>query len=196
MDAPTTAPTSLPPQDLAVSGLGADESKFGSVYRDAKGEARACFNLPKRETLILVSGYSVELRARIIDRWQELESKQPAALPENREEFLAKAVLMSQELLAEASQRALVAEHKVAELTPIAAVAVEHHALGRWTSTIAPYRTGGFLVGGQLRQGDPGVHLAVGLHVDAKSPADVHSDEPGIAVEHDGADGVGHGQSR
>lgn len=57
-----------------LEGLEIDQSKFGSVYLDAKGEQRPCFNLPKRETLILVSGYDVRMRAKIIDRWAELEA--------------------------------------------------------------------------------------------------------------------------
>ena len=57
-----------------LKSLEIDSAEFSAQYKDSTGRMLPCFNLPKRETLILVSGYSIELRARIIDRWQELET--------------------------------------------------------------------------------------------------------------------------
>lgn len=38
------------------------------------GRPTQIYDLTKRDTLVIVSGYNDELRARIIDRWQELET--------------------------------------------------------------------------------------------------------------------------
>jgi phage antirepressor YoqD-like protein len=56
-----------------------DDSRFGAVYLAGNGEQRKCYKLPYRETMILVSGYSVELRAKVIDRWMELEKQKAGA---------------------------------------------------------------------------------------------------------------------
>lgn len=51
-----------------LTGLKSEPSDFEGRYTDPTGRTLPCCNLPKRETMILVSGYSVALRARIIDR--------------------------------------------------------------------------------------------------------------------------------
>lgn len=60
-----------------LEGLEVGESNFASSYISEQNKAVTCYKLPKRECLILVSGYSVQLRAKIIDRWAELESGMP-----------------------------------------------------------------------------------------------------------------------
>lgn len=44
---------------------------FQDTHRNPQdGQEYPVFLLPKRETLILIAGYSVQMRARIIDRWR------------------------------------------------------------------------------------------------------------------------------
>ena len=46
---------------------------FLGTFITEQGNQYECFNLPKRECLILVSGYNVKICIKIIVRWQQLE---------------------------------------------------------------------------------------------------------------------------
>ena len=56
-----------------LDDLEIDSAIFSAQYKDSTGRSLPMFNLPKDETLCLVSGYNVQVRMRIIKRWQELE---------------------------------------------------------------------------------------------------------------------------
>lgn len=77
------------------------------------GRPVMAYHLAKRECLILISGYSMELRARIIDRWQELEqvAARPAfMIPQSLPEALR--------LAAELAEQKQALEQKVAQDAP------------------------------------------------------------------------------
>lgn len=63
--------------------------KFGDTYQHPQNkQVYKMYRLPKREVLILVSGYSVQLRAKIIDKLEELEKQVKNQTPQLPQTYL------------------------------------------------------------------------------------------------------------
>jgi Rha family phage regulatory protein len=71
------------------------ESSFGHSYKSAQGKQLRCFLLPKREFNLVISGYSVKHRLKLIDRLEELEAKQAAPILTEKQELLRRLIAIS-----------------------------------------------------------------------------------------------------
>lgn len=52
------------------------------VKTEGRGRPSTVYDLSYRDTMVIISGYKPEVRARIIDRWMELEKSTAPALPQ------------------------------------------------------------------------------------------------------------------
>ena len=87
--------------------------KFALVeYKDAKGEMRPCYSLSKTECLYVATKFNDEARAKLILRWEELETKEisVAKVPTTFAEALRLAADQAEKL--EEQERQLAASSK------------------------------------------------------------------------------------
>lgn len=59
-----------------------DVSSFARIYLDGMNRQQTEYLLDREHTDCLLTGYSSEMRMKVIRRWRELESKQEIALPD------------------------------------------------------------------------------------------------------------------
>ncbi len=87
--------------------------KFALVeYRDAKGESRPCYSLTKTECLYVATKFNDEARAKLILRWEELETEaaKQYQVPTSFREALLLAAAQQEQI--EEQQKLLVAQNE------------------------------------------------------------------------------------
>ena len=103
---------------------GVAESNFGlGSYKDKNNQERPCYELTKKGCLILASGYDALLREKIINRWEELETKEREdnfQVPKSFSQALLLAAkqqekIEQQQLLLESKESTIAEQSKVIE---------------------------------------------------------------------------------
>ena len=79
-------------------GKGLLRSSRKTRREETGGRPIEVYDLIERDTHLVVSGYSDEHRARVIDRWQELESQQSPKLPQTMAQALRLAAEQAEQL--------------------------------------------------------------------------------------------------
>lgn len=92
---------------LFVKGLLRSSRK--TRREDTGGRPIEVYDLIERDSHLVVSGYSDEHRARVIDRWQELEAQAAPAVPQTMAQALRLAADQAEQLDAQREQLALAA---------------------------------------------------------------------------------------
>jgi phage regulator Rha-like protein len=104
------APQTMTSREIAETVGSAHESVLKTIRRlraegivsgnetpythEQNGQTYTEFCLTYRDTMVVASGYSAELRAKVIDRWMELEARVPARVMSAGEMFLQNAQAM------------------------------------------------------------------------------------------------------
>ena len=92
-----------------ILSQGVDAHNFVETsYTDKSNRQQKCYTLTKKGCLILASGYDVILREKIINRWEELETKErnQYQVPKSFAEALMLAAKQQEQIEAEQKQAA------------------------------------------------------------------------------------------
>lgn len=106
-----------------------NQSRFRLVeYKDAKGEMRPCYELSKIECLYIATKFNDEARAKLILRWEQLETERHRPL--SGAEYL----LHSAQLLLEQERKMSALTNKVAELEQRTTTDLKHSTVVAYVS--------------------------------------------------------------